>query len=167
MKKIIEFLEAINEKTGQLVSWVSVLMVVVISLDVMIRYIFQFTFIWIVELEIFLFGFLFMLAAGYTFKHGKHVRVDVLYTKLSEKGQAVIDIIGGILFLIPWCYIVIKGSWKYAYNSFLMGEGSAQPGGLPALYVLKFSIVLGFAFLLLQVLASILKNINTLLKKSN
>ncbi len=159
MKKAISFLEKINEKTGNLVSWVAVLMVIVISLDVIIRYLFQFTFIWIVEIEIYLFGIMFLLAAGYTFKYGKHVKVDVFYAKLSEKGRAWIDLIGGLFFLLPWSYIVISASWRYAYSSFLMGESSPQPGGLPALYILKFCITLGFAFLLLQGLASILKSI--------
>jgi len=163
MKKIIDFLDSINEKAGQLVSWAAIFLVIVISIDVILRYLFQFSYIWIIEIEIYLFGLLFLLAAGYTFKHGKHVRVDVFYTKLSDKGKAIIDLIGGVLLLLPWCYIVISSSWKYAYSSFLIKEGSAQAGGLPALYILKFSIVIGFVLLLLQALASILKAIQTII----
>ena len=167
MRKIINFINNITEKTGSLVSWVSVLMVVVISLDVIIRYLFKFTFIWIVELEIYLFGFLFLFGSGYTLKHGKHVRVDVFYSKLSEKGKAWIDLLGGLLYLVPWCYITIMGSWKYAYSSFLIGESSAQPGGLPALYILKFAITIGFFFLLLQGSSNILNSIYIIFKKKN
>ncbi len=163
MKKIIDFLELINEKTGKLVSWTSILLIIVISIDVIMRYLFQFTYIWIVEIEVYLFGILFLLAAGYTFKHDKHVRVDVFYTKLSKKRKAIIDLIGGLLFLLPWCYIIISSSWKYAYSSFLIKESSAQPGGLPALYLLKFCIAIGFVLLLLQALVSILKSINTII----
>lgn len=165
INRIIELLEGFNERVGRIISWGAVLMVCVISLDVICRYLFQFTFIWIVELEIYLFGFMFLLGSAYTFKHGKHVRVDVFYSKLSEKGKAIIDLVGGVLFLIPWCYIVITTSWKYAYSSFLVGEGSPQPGGLPFLYILKFSIVLGFLFLILQGLANILKSIDTIFNK--
>lgn len=167
MKKAINFLEVINEKAGTVVSWCVILLVIVISIDVVLRYLFQFTYIWIVEIEIYLFGLLFLLTAGYTFKHGKHVRVDVFYTKLSNKGKAIIDLIGGLLFLMPWCYIVISSSWKYAYSSFLIKESSAQTGGLPALYLLKFSIVLGFVLLLMQALASILKAIDTIINNPN
>ncbi len=159
MKKTISFLEMINEKIGDMVSWVAIFMVVVISLDVIIRYLFQFTFIWIVEIEIYLFGIMFLLASGYTFKYGKHVRVDVFYAKLSEKGRAWINLIGGLFFLLPWSYVVVSASWRYAYSSFLMKESSPQPGGLPALYILKFCITLGFTFLILQGLASILKSV--------
>lgn len=167
MKSIIDFLELANEKVGKLVSWCAILLVGVISIDVVLRYLFQFTYIWIVEIEIYLFGLLFLLAAGYTFKHDKHVRVDVFYTKLSLKGKAIIDLLGTVLLLLPWCYVVISSSWKYAYSSFLIKESSAQAGGLPALYVLKFSIVIGFAFLLMQALATIIKAIHTLINRAN
>ena len=167
MAKTINYLNNLTEKIGSLASWTSVIMVIVISLDVLIRYLFKFTFIWIVELEIYLFGFLFLLGAGYTLKHDKHVRVDVFYAKLSEKGKAWLDLIGGLLYLVPWCYVVITASWKYAYSSFLMGESSAQPGGLPALYILKFAITVGFFLLLLQGISTILNSVHIILKKKN
>ena len=167
MEKTINYLNKLTEKIGSLVSWVAVLMVVIISLDVIIRYLFRFTFIWIVELEIYLFGFLFLLGSGYTLKHNKHVRVDVFYDKLSEKRKALINLIGGLLYLVPWCYIIITSSWKYAYSSFLIGESSAQPGGLPALYILKFTITLGFLLLLLQGISTMLNSIHIIFKKEN
>ena len=167
MEKTINYLNKLTEKIGSLVSWVAVLMVVIISLDVIIRYLFRFTFIWIAELEIYLFGFLFLLGSGYTLKHNKHVRVDVFYDKLSEKRKALINLIGGLLYLVPWCYIIITSSWKYAYSSFLIGESSAQPGGLPALYILKFTITLGFLLLLLQGISTMLNSIHIIFKKEN
>lgn len=166
MEKTIKFLNNLTEKIGNLVSWLSVLMVIIISLDVIIRYLFKFTFIWITELEIYLFGFLFLLGAGYTLKHDQHVRVDVFYTKLSEKGRAWVDLLGGLLYLIPWCYVTITSSWRYAYSSFAMGESSPQPGGLPALYILKFAITIGFVLLLIQGVSTILNSINIILKKT-
>lgn len=167
MEKTINFLDKLTEKVGSLVSWVAVLMVAVISLDVIIRYIFKFTFIWIVELEIYLFALLFLLGSGYALKYEKHVRVDVFYAKLSAKKKAWINLIGGLLYLLPWCYVVISTSFKYAYTSFSMNEGSPQPGGLPALYILKFSISLGFFLLLLQGVSKMLNAINIILKKEN
>ncbi len=165
MKKTIDIIDSITERIGKLSSWLPVFMVLIISLDVMIRYLFQFTFIWVIELEIYLFGFMFLLGSGYALKHEKHVRVDVFYSRFSEKKKAMIDLIGGLLYLVPWCYIVVFASWKYTYSSFLMGESSAQPGGLPALYVLKFSIAIGFFLLLLQGISQILKSLTILFKK--
>ncbi|WP_271765191.1 TRAP transporter small permease subunit [Aquimarina algiphila] len=165
MQKIINFLDKIGEKIGVLVSWIAALLAVVIGLDVIARYIFKFTYVWIIEIEIYLFGMLFLLASGYTFKYGKHVRVDVFYNKLSKKGKAWVDLLGGAFLLIPWCYVVIVSSWYYGLSSFMIGESSPQPGGLPALYVLKFCITLGFVFLSLQGLSNMLKSIQTIFNK--
>ncbi len=165
MQKIIDFLDWIGEKLGELVSWIAALLVVVIGLDVIIRYIFKFTYVWMIEIEIYLFGMMFLLASGYTFKYGKHVRVDIFYNKLSKKGKAWVDLIGGAFLLIPWCYVVIVSSWYYSLSSFIIGEASPQAGGLPALYVLKFSITIGFAFLLLQGASQMLKSIQIIFNK--
>ena len=165
MKKLIDMIDNLSEKIGTIVSWVSVFLVLVISLDVVIRYVFKFTYIWINELETHLFALMFLLASGYALKRENHVRIDVLYAGFSEKTKAWINLIGGVLLLFPWCYIIILYSWEYAYNSFLIREGSSQPGGIPALYVLKFSIPLGFMFLLLQGLSSVLNSFQVIIKK--
>ncbi|WP_254514196.1 TRAP transporter small permease subunit [Aquimarina sp. EL_43] len=88
------------------------------------------------------------------------------YTKLSRKGKAWVDLLGGALLLIPWCYVVIVSSWYYGLSSFMIGEGSPQPGGLPALYILKFCITLGFVFLLLQGISHMLKSIQIIFNKN-
>lgn len=167
MNQIISILDTINTKTGKLVSWITVLLVLIIAVDVIIRYVFNFTFIWMIETEIYLFGMLFLLASGYTFASDTHVRVDVFYAKFSKKRKAWIDLLGGAFLLIPWCYVVIVTSWYYGLASFKMGEGSPQPGGLPALYVLKFCITLGFVVLLIQGISQMLKALQTLLAKTN
>ncbi len=167
MQKIINFLDRTGEKIGALVSWVAALLAVVIGLDVVIRYVFKFTYVWMIEIEIYLFGIMFLLASGYTFKYEKHVRVDVFYAKLSKKGKAWVDLLGGVLLLIPWCYVVIVSSWYYGLSSFMIGESSPQPGGLPGLYVLKFCITLGFVFLLLQGVSQMLKSIQVIFNKGN
>ena len=126
------------------------------------RYFFDFTLIWVIELEIYFFALLFLLASGYALKHDKHVRVDVFYSKMNKKQKALVDLSGTLLFLIPWCIIIIWVSYNYAYMSFLIGEKSPQPGGLPALYLLKFSIVLAFVLLLIQGLSVMVKSVITL-----
>lgn len=165
MNQVISIFDQINLKTGKLVSWITVLLAILISVDVIIRYIFEFTFIWMIETEIYLFGMLFLLASGYTFAADKHVRVDVFYAKFSDKRKAWIDLLGGALLLIPWCYVVIVTSWYYGLASFTMREGSPQPGGLPALYILKFCITLGFVFLLIQGISKMLKALQIILNK--
>jgi len=164
MKKIIDFLNLLTEKVGNVACWSAIFMVVIISVDVITRYLFKFTFIWITELEIYFFGILFMLGGGYTLKHEKHVRVDLFYARLSEKKKAWVNLIGGVVYLLPWTLIMVVTTSKYAYSSFLIRENSPQPGGLPAIYLLKFIVVIGFIFFLLQGVSDILNSISIILK---
>jgi len=166
MKAIIRRLDWVNEKIGTAISWFTLVLAVVIGIDVCVRYVFKFTYIWITELEIYFFAFVFLLASGYTFQYDKHVRVDVFYAKMTEKRKAWMNILGGVFLLIPWCYVVIVSSWYYGYSSFLMNESSAQPGGLPAVFVLKFCITLGFVFVLVQGISQILKSCMIIFNKS-
>lgn len=126
------------------------------------RYLFDYTIIWVIELEIYLFALIFLGGAAYTFQQDEHVRVDVFYDKLSIKKKAIVNIIGGLLFLIPWTWVIINVGFHYVRMSYEVNESSAQAGGLPMLYLLKSFIMLGFFFLLLQAIASILKAIQTL-----
>lgn len=137
-------------------------MVWVICIDVVMRYVFDYSFIWIVELETYFFAIAFLFASGYAFKHDKHVRVDLFYSNWSKRNQAKVNLIGGLLFLVPWCVVALIVCWKYALHSYEIGENSRQAGGLPALYILKFCLVAGFGLLLIQGLASILESIATL-----
>jgi len=159
MQPIIDLLESINERAGKAVSWLATVLVFVICLDVLCRYLFDFTVIWITELEIYFFALIFLIGAGYAFKHDRHVRVDLFYAKLPEKKKAWINLLGGLFFLLPWTAIIFWVTYNYAYMSFLIGERSPQPGGLPALYLLKFAMTAGFLLLFLQGIASVLRSI--------
>ena len=150
---------------GNALSWTTTLMVVVIFIDVLLRYLFNFSFIWITEVEVYLFALCFLFGAGYTLKHDKHVRVDLFYDQWSPKRKAWVDLFGTVFFLFPWCIVAIIACWKYASFSYSFRESSAQPGGLPALYVLKFCLMLGFVFLLLQGISLAMKSLSTIIQK--
>jgi len=152
----------INEQVGKLFAWSSSLLVWTIVFDVILRYVFSMSFIWLSEIEVYLFSFTILFGIGYTLKHDKHVRVDVFYDKWSSKRKAIVNLIGGILFLLPWCIVSIIACWKYFAFSFTFKESSPQSGGLPYLFILKFCLVLGFGLLLIQGIASIIKAIQTI-----
>jgi len=162
VNKVINFLESINENVGKLFSWTTSLMVWLLFALVVMRYGFGTFSQKLSELGTYFFALSFLFASGYAFKHDKHVRVDLFYAKMSPKGKAWTDLIGGLLFLLPWCIVAIIVCSKYGYTSFLRGESSQEPSGLPALYVLKFTLFIGFVLLLIQGIASILKSIQTL-----
>lgn len=94
----------------------------------------------------------------------KHVRVDVFYHSFSPKTKALIDILGSLILLIPWCIIGIMTCHKYAANSFYINENSPNPGGLPAWYIIKYFIVICYILLMLQALLLIFEKVKSLTK---
>lgn len=147
-----------NEWTGRLTAWCTGLLVAVVCFDVLARKLFNFSKIWIMDLEWHLFSLIFLMAAGYALKHDRHVRVDLFYDQYSAKDKALTNFWGSLLFLIPWCLIVIYYSTGYAVESFLLKEGSPEPGGLPARYVIKLCISIGIGLLLLQAIANLIES---------
>ena len=150
LKMFSRWIDILNEWVGRGVGWVTLALVVVIFADVLMRYLFNTSFVFTQELEWHLFGFIFLIGAGYTLLHDGHVRVDIIYQRLGLKGRAWINLFGVILFLIPGCLMVIATSWKFAVNSFAILEGSPDPGGIPLRFMIKGCIPVGFSLLLLQ-----------------
>ncbi len=151
------FINKINEWVGRTTAWLTAVLVVIVCFDVVARKLFNFTKIWITDLEWHVFSLIFLLAAGYALKHNRHVRVDLFYDNFSRKDKALTDFVGTLLFLIPWCFVVIFFSYGYALESFRLLEGAAEPGGLPARYVIKFCTTLGIGLLLLQAVATLIE----------
>ena len=145
--------------------WLTTILVVLIFVDVVLRYIIASTKTWVIDLEWQLFALIFLLGAAYALKEDQHVRVDLFYTKWTKRRKAWINLLGTLIFLIPWCLLIIYTSFQYAENSFAFREGSPDPGGLPARYIIKFAITLGFGLLLLQAVALALKSLHTILSK--
>ena len=166
MGNTIAKIEQIVRAVGKFSSWFNLLLVILICLDVCMRYLFNFSVIWVIELETYFFAIIFLLGSGYAFQQEKHVRVDIFYQQFSEKRKAWINLLGGLLFLIPWCIILVYVGSKYGWMSFKIRESSSQPGGLPAIYILKSFISICFVLLLLQGLASITKSVLTLRRLS-
>lgn len=102
-----------------------------------------------IELQWYLFSVLFLLGAAYTLKHDSHVRVDVFYGRLSARGKAWINLVGTLLFLFPFCVLMLVMSWSSVANSWAVWEMSPDPGGLPR-YPIKTIIPIAFVLLILQ-----------------
>ena len=150
LKAVSGAIDRSNEAVGRMVSWVTLLLVLVVFVDVVMRYLFKTSFVFTQEMEWHLFAFIFLVGAGYTLLHDGHVRVDIIYQRLSRRNRAWVNLIGVIFFLIPGCWLVIATSWKFAANSYAMLEGSPDPGGIPYRFVIKGTMTVGYALLLLQ-----------------
>ena len=162
MLPIIKAIEFAIRWIGEKSSYINVILVLIICIDVFMRYVLNTTQTWVIELEWHLFALIFLLGASYTLQEDQHVRVDLWYADRSAKTKAWINLTGTILFLVPWCLILIHSSFNYATNSWMMCEGSPNPGGLPARYIIKYCMTLGFVLLLLQGIAVIYRSASTI-----
>ena len=166
IKTFIRFADGLNERVGTIVSWLTTVLVIVVCYDVFTRYLLKNSLVAVQELQWHLFALIFLIGAAYSLKHDKHVRVDVFYSQFSPRKQAWINFIGSLLFLIPFCIIVIISSQTFVANAFRIGEISPDPGGLPARWILKAAIPIGFVLLLIQGLALACRSLLTILNRN-
>lgn len=162
IKAYINLIDKLNDKIGNWVSWLTALLTLVVCYDVFVRYFLKESSVGFQEFEWHLFAIIFLLSAAYTLKIDQHVRVDVIYTRLSEKKKAYVDFFGSLIFLIPFCIVLIMASKNFVINSFNMGETSPDAGGLPARYLLKAVIPFSIFLLLLQGIALTFKSFLTI-----
>src|SRR5690606_35932193 len=156
-----KLIDTINVKVGQAVIWLTLLVVLVSATNAVIRKVFNVSSNAWLELQWYLFGAIFLLAAGYTFLRNEHVRVDVLSQKFSKRTQIKIEIFGVLFFLLPACVLIFWLSLPFFYQSFALHELSSNTGGLirwPA----KLLIPVGFFLLILAGLSHLIKCIGFL-----
>lgn len=158
LEKLSSIIDSFSDKVGYLVGWLSTLMVLVVFYDTVMRYAFKKGNIAMQELEWHLFSIIFLIGAAYTLKQGGHVRVDIIFLKLSDKAKAWVDFLGTLVFLIPFAIMVIFSTKTFIASSWAVREISPDPGGLPARYLLKAMIPLGFSLLIIQGISEICKN---------
>ncbi len=162
LDRISHWIETINRVIGNVMGWFMLGLVLLVTMDVIARYLFNFGKVIVQETEWWMFSVIFLLCAGYTFLYDEHVRVDIIYSKLSRKWQNIVDLSCAFIFLFPMCSLLIFTSFWYIKSSWLEGEFSADPGGMCCYYVLKSMIPLGFFLLALQGVVNVHKKIKEL-----
>jgi TRAP-type mannitol/chloroaromatic compound transport system permease small subunit len=151
---ITRWIDRLNERIGQWTAWLTLAMVLIGSYNAIMRYIGRslhrdITSNAYLELQWYLFSIVFLLGAAYTLRHNAHVHVDVFFGRLTRRAQARIYLIGHLLFLLPFCIILLWLSWTPVVNSWTIREISPDPGGLPR-YPIKLLVPIAFLLLLLQ-----------------
>ena len=155
-------IDYINQQLGKIASLMILLSCVVSTLNALLRYGLDISNNWPLELQWYLFSAAVMLGASYTLKRNEHVRVDLIYSHLSDRGRLWVDIFGLTCFLMPACLLFTWLSWTTLfYPSWLVMEGSLNSGGL-ARYPIKFVVPFGFFMLSLQGLSELIKRIGAL-----
>jgi TRAP-type mannitol/chloroaromatic compound transport system permease small subunit len=156
--KMAHGIDALNERVGRLVIWLVLATVLISAGNAISRYGLNLSSNAWLEIQWYLFSLIFLLGAGYTLRHNGHVRIDVIYGRLSRRGQAIIDLAGGVLFLLPMAGIIAWLSWTGFAEAYAIGETSPDAGGLLR-WPVKLAIPLGFALLALQGVAEVIKRL--------
>ena len=149
-------IDRLNELVGKFVRWLVLAAVLISAGNAIVRKAFSTSSNALLEIQWYLFAGVFMLGAGYAFLRNVHVRIDFVSSKLTKRTNAIIDIAGIIIFLIPLCLILINLGWPFFYNAWKTGEMSSNAGGLIRWPVLGL-IPLGFTILLLQACSELIK----------
>lgn len=147
--------DRINERVGRIVAWFTLGTVLLCFLTVYLRYVLNFGFVWMQELYVAEHAMVFMVGAGYTLLHGGHVRVDIFYNRMSTRRRAWVDLIGTLLFMVPFLGVTWLYSWPFVRASVAVLESSGQPGGMAGVFVLKTILLLFCLLVALQGLAMI------------
>lgn len=149
--------DALNRAIGLSARWLAVALVLVQFAVVVLRYAYGSSFVWMQEGVVYLHAFLFMLAIGYAYLLDAHVRVDFFYANWSERTKAWVDLIGVLVTVLPFCWLLVWASWSYVSMSFWLGEGPMQYGGLPLQPYLKGLILVMAGLLALQGLSVVIR----------
>ena len=141
---------------GKISTWFLVLMILLTAYVVIARYVFGVGILSLQELIIYSHGMTFLLCAAYAMREDQHVRVDILYRSFSKERKKLINLIGNLIFLQPMLWVILLVSLEYVSFSWEIKEISAEPGGLPFVYLYKSVIVISTVLLLMQSFANIL-----------
>ena len=156
--KLSKLIDGLNERVGKGTFWLVLIMTIISAGNACVRFLFDYSSNGLLEIQWYLFAAIFLLCAPYTLQKNEHVRIDVLSSRLSPRGLAVIDIIGSLFFLLPMVVLVLWLSVPLVADSFRISEMSANAGGLIR-WPVKALLPVGFALLALQGISELIKRI--------
>ncbi|NEX20818.1 TRAP transporter small permease subunit [Thiorhodococcus mannitoliphagus] len=159
--RLSDFIDTLNRRVGQAAMWLILGSVLLSALTATLRYTLDWGSNAMIEGQWFMFGLVFLLCAPWTLLERGHVRVDILHNRLPPRVRVGIDILGGLLFLLPVCVLIIVDAWNYFLISFHQNEASYNPGGL-IWWPMKLAIPVGFTLLALQGVSEVIKGFGAL-----
>jgi len=165
-RRLARRVDGLNDRIGHAIHWLVLVMVLVGAALALTRYASRRFGLTLnltpaTEAQWYMFSAIFLLGAAYALRHDVHVRVDVLYERLSGKGRAWIDLLGTLLFLLPFTGLMLWVTFPAVRASWQIRETSPDPGGLPR-YPIKALILVSFALLVLQALAQLVRSVDTI-----
>lgn len=161
--RLVRWLDAIAEFTGNTTAWLTGIMVIIACIVVGLRHLFDIGSIALQESVTYMHAAVFMLGAAYTLKRGGHVRVDIVYRRMSVRKRAWVDALGSLLLTLPLMIFIGWGSWEFVQESWRIGEGSTNSGGMGGVYLLKSLLPLMALSVSLQAIAELLRSLLVLM----
>ena len=165
MESLQNLFDRFSDVIGKIAAALMILLLINVFYDVVARYFFKSSSIAFQELEWHIFASMFLLGIAYTLKEEGHVRVDIIYEKLSNKNKAWINSLGCIFFLLPFCGLVIWYGYDFTLESYSLNEVSGDPGGLSHRWLIKAMIPLSALALTFSGLGMLIKNLRCILKQ--
>lgn len=155
-------IDAVNDRLGVLANWLVIAACLISAANAMSRYAFDLSSNAWLEIQWYLFAAIVMFGASYTLKMNEHVRVDIVYTHLSERGKLWLDMLGTAIFLVPSMLVIAWYSWPFFMQSWAIDEMSGNAGGLLR-WPVKLLVPLGFFLVAMQGISEIIKRAASLL----
>ena len=160
--KLSRLIDALTERIGKAVLWLVLIVVLVSAANAIMRYTIHYSSNAFLEIQWYLFGVIFLFSSGYTLLRNEHVRIDLISSKFSKRGQVWIDIFGIIFFLMPMAIAIMLLSWPVFMHAFESGEMSNSAGGL-IVWPARLMIPVGFFLLILQAISELIKRVGFLM----
>lgn len=165
MNKIVRIIDTISEYTGLGAIWLSIALILVLTYETTVRYVFNAPTQWAFETSYMIGASMAVIGWAYTHKHHGHIRVDVFYTRFSPRGRAIIDVVISILFLFPLLIVLIYGSYSSTQFAIQMNEKLAESSFRPPAAPIKAVIFVGICIFALQTIAEFIRDLYLLIRK--
>lgn len=162
MKTLLRLIDGISQWNARIIQWLCVLLIVVLCYEVTMRYVFNSPTVWVMQTGMMIGGAIVVLGWSYVHQQGAHVRVDVLYGRLSRRWQSLINLVGALAFFFPFVGLLTYRAGVQMLYSWNMGERMRETAWYPPAYPIRAIVFLGLALFLLQGIAVFIRDLRTL-----
>jgi TRAP-type mannitol/chloroaromatic compound transport system permease small subunit len=159
LRELARTIDRFQDALGRALAWLMLAMVLTVFFDVVSRYALSRTYVFTQELEWYIFAVTYLMAGGYVMLWDEHVRVDIMYSRLTPRKKAWVDLILLFVFFFPSALLVIYTTWPFFRNAWMVYEGSPDPGGIPARWALKGVIIVAFVIMAIQGVSEAIKRL--------
>jgi TRAP-type mannitol/chloroaromatic compound transport system permease small subunit len=164
MRIVLKTIDTLSEYSGKIFLWLVVALIGVLAYETIARYVFNSPTNWVYETSFMIGGALAVMAWSYTHKHHSHIRVDLIYTHVSPRGRALIDVVSSIIFLFPFLIVLMYGGYSGVEFAWRAHERFVESNWLPPAGPIKTVVFIGFILFTLQALAQFSRDVYMLIR---